>query len=267
MAMKGMRSEVAIEVAIRSDISYLASSYFTPPFKVVNITEDKHAGFLDLILMCSSPGVLDGDEASICIGMGEGARMRLCTQSYQRLFNMKHGAAASMEVRMDKGACFCWLPHPCVPHEGAVFTGKNRVFINEGCQLVWGEVLTCGRKLNGEVFGFSKYHVRTEIFIRDQLVLVDNICLRPSVISVGGPGQMEGFTHQASLLYVGGLGMSRDEIERYLAILEGTVYGVSEGPAGSLVVRILGNKAEPLHTALKVMAGMLSCFKPMDHAS
>jgi len=267
MAVKGMQSKVAIKVAVRNDISYLASSYFTPPFKVANITEDKRAGFLDLMLMCSSPGVLDGDEAALCIEMGEGARMRLGTQSYQRLFNMKHGAAGSMEVRMDKAACFCWLPHPCVPHEGAVFVGRNKVFLSEGCQLVWGEVLTCGRKLNGEIFGFSKYHVRTEVFVGEVLVLVDNICLRPSTLSVEGLGQMEGFTHQASLLYVGGFGMKRDEVERYLSGLEGTVYGMSEGPGGSLVVRILGNKAEPLYNALKVMAGMLTGIKSFDHAS
>jgi len=268
MAMKGMRSEVVIKVAMRNGTSYLASSYFTPPFKVADITEDRRAGFLDLMLMCSSPGVLDEDDHSMLVEVGEGARLQLGTQSYQRLLNMKQGAVQSMEVFLGRGACFCWLPHPCVPHEGSIFMGRNRIFMGEDCQLVWGEVLTCGRKLNGEVFGFSKYHVRTEIFIGKQLAILDNICLRPSALSVEGLGQMEGFTHQASLLYVGSeIQRKRAEMDGCLVGMEGIAYGVSEGPAGSLVIRVLGNKAEPLYAVLREMAGMLLCSKPMSYAS
>jgi len=266
--MKGMRSEVVIKVAVRNGESRLISSYFTPPFKVADITEDRRVGSLELMLMCSSPGVLDGDEHSMLVEVGERARLRLGTQSYQRLFDMKQGAAQSMEVFLGKGACFSWVPHPCVPHTGAVFRGRNKVFLSEGCQLVWGEVLTCGRKLNGEVFGFSKYHVRTEVFIRDRLSILENTCLRPSILSVEGPGQMEGFTHQASLLYVGeGFAQGRVEVDKYLAGLAGVAYGVSEGPEGSLVVRILGNKAEPLYDALKVMGSMLTDNKSIVYAS
>jgi urease accessory protein len=268
MSKAGMRSEVTIRVAMRNGISYLASSYFTPPFKVANITEDRSVNDLHLMLMCSSPGVLDGDDLSLKVELEADSRLQLHTQSYQRLFRMREGACQSMEVRLGRGAGFCWLPHPCVPHEQAIFMGRNKVFLSEGCQLLWGEVLTCGRKLNGEIFGFSKYHVRTEIFIHEQLAVLENVCLRPSVLSMGALGQMEGFTHQGSLLCMGdGFGMRRREIENYLSGVEGIIYGVSEGPAGGLVVRILGNKAEPLYEALKRMAELLSCSKAVAYAS
>jgi urease accessory protein len=66
-------------------------------------------------------------------------------------------------------------------------------------------------------------------------------------------GQMEGFTHQASLLWVKdrGLGGARARVEEWLAGIEGIVHGVSEGPANSLVIRLLGNKAEQLYDCLK----------------
>ena len=268
MSNAGMRSEVVIRVAMRNGISYLASSYFTPPFKVANITEDRSVNDLHLMLMCSSPGVLDKDDTFFQVELDAYSRLRLHTQSYQRLFRMEEGACQSMEVRLGKGACFCWLPHPCVPHEQAIYMGRNKVFMSEGSQLIWGEVLTCGRKLNGEIFGFSKYHVRTEVFIHGQLALMENVCLRPSVLSVEALGQMEGFTHQGSLLCVGdGFGTRREEVESCLLGVEGIAYGVSEGPAGSLVVRILGNKAEPLYEVLKRMAEILLCSKAVTYAS
>jgi len=246
----GMQSSVVIRVSVRDGVSYLASSYFTPPFKVANITEDK-TGPLHLMLMCSSPGVLDGDRQAIRVEVGEKGRLELYTQSYQRLFQMKEGASQTMEVRLGVGASFCWLPHPCVPHAESVFSGRNKVYLSEGCELIWGEVVTCGRKLRGEVFALSSYHVRTEVFVLERLALVENVVVRPSVLPVGAMGQMEGFTHQASLLYVGERRMG---VEERLAGIEGIVYGVSEGPMNSLVVRMLGNKAEQLYDCLKSIA-------------
>jgi urease accessory protein len=263
MPMKGMRSEVTIKVAVRNGISYLASGFFTPPLKVADITEDRTAGELHLMLMSASPGVLDGDDLSIRVEVEAYGRLRLQTQSYQRLFRMKDGAVQAMEVFLEEGACFCWLPHPCVPHERAIFTGSNRIFLSEGSQLIWGDVITCGRKLNGEVFRYTKYHVRTEVFIHGQLALLENVCLRPPIFSVEGVGQMEGYTHQASLLYVGSRGVA---VEKYLQALEGVTYGMSEGPAGSLVIRILGNKAEPLYDVLKTLGELLSGSKSVNYA-
>ena len=269
MPMKGMRSEVAIKVAVRNGISYLASGYFTPPFKVANITENKLEGTLHLMLMCASPGVLDGDDLSVRVEVEAFGRLQLHTQSYQRLFQMEEGAVQTMEVFLEKGASFCWLPHPCVPHERAIFTGRNKIFLSEGSQLIWGEVITCGRKLNGEIFRYSRYQVRTEVFIQGQLALLENVCLRPSMFSVEGVGQMEGFTHQASLLYVGGSQalVRKGEVETCLQGMADVIYGVSDGPAGSLVVRILGNHAEPLYEGLKAIGALLTGTKSIVYAS
>jgi hypothetical protein len=52
-----------------------------------------------------------------------------------------------------------------------------------------------------------------------------------------------------------------------LQALEGVTYGMSEGPAGSLVIRILGNKAEPLYDVLKTMGGLLAGAKSDVYAS
>ena len=57
-----MKARLHIQTAVRNGITCLKQSFYTPPFKVANITEDKQAGPLHLMLMCSSPGILDGDD-------------------------------------------------------------------------------------------------------------------------------------------------------------------------------------------------------------
>jgi len=286
-----MNATVIIRAALRDGVTYLRESYSTPPFKVANITEDKKDPLLHLMLMCSSPGILDEDAYTIRVELEEGSRLQLHTQSYQRLFQMEKGASQRMEIRLGRGASFCYLPHPCVPHAHSIFTGRNKIFLSEGARLVWGEVLTCGRKLNGEVFRFSKYHTITEVVRNDKLVLRENINLQPSVMDLSALGQLEGYTHQASLLFMGGAGEGtpdealRKEVQDYLAEREpvetpgaasgqvlsrvpeqaGMLSAISTGPGDSLVIRILGNRAEPLHDCLKGIAGILSFAKPLAY--
>ena len=268
-----MNGKVTIRVAVREGITRLAESYYTPPYKVANITEDKKAPELHLMLMCSSPGLLDGDKMAIRLELGGGSRLQWHTQAYQRLFRMEKGASQRMEVLVGACASFCYLPHPCVPHAKAVFTGTNKIELSEGSRLVWGEVLTCGRKLSGEVFSFSKYHTITEVFCSGRLVLRENINLQPAVMDLQAMGQLEGYTHQASLLYMGGGGdgegaeaARQPAIQAYLSAQVGVLGAVSAGPGGSLVVRILGNHAEQLYDCLKTVAGFLSFTKPLNYA-
>ena len=258
-----MIAALQIKVALRNGISYLKEAYFTPPLKVANITEDKTANNLQIAIMSASPGILDGDDYQIKVVVEAGCNMQLHTQSYQRLFNMKTGATQLMEVHLHNNASFVYLPHPSVPHENASFKAMNRVHLGNHCSLVWGEVLTCGRKLNGEVFQFTKYHNDTEIFINKKLIIKENLLMQPSLINPNLMGQMEGFTHQASFIYLNE-NINADElcdaITDFLADKEAINFGVSAIPANGIVVRLLGYKAEQLHECLKDIHSLLQTY-------
>jgi len=250
-----MNSTVQIHITTRNGISRLASAWFNPPFKIANITEDKSDPALHLMLMCSSPGILDGDTQTLNVTLDAGSRLELHTQSYQRLFTMKTGATQSMEVDIGEGARFVWLPHPVVPHTGSIVKCRNRIVLAEKSQLIWGEVLTCGRKLSGEVFTLSVYHSRTEVFIHHRLALLENQYLNPAALPVNALGQLENYTHQASLITTGT--DSRSAIESFLADQPGILAGITTGPAGLLVIRLLGHAAERLHGTLKAIAHLI----------
>ena len=164
-----MISKLHIQTSLRNETTFLKRVYFTPPFKIADITEDKRSGQLHLMIMNSSPGILDGDEYKMKIELSEKSSLHLHTQSYQRLFTMKKNASQTLEVLQAPGSSFCFLPHPVVPHELSDFSSHNKIFLAGNCCLIWGEVLACGRKLNGEIFKFSKYHSITQIFINNTI--------------------------------------------------------------------------------------------------
>jgi urease accessory protein len=263
-----MNAQLHIQVADRDGCSYLKKAYFTTPFKVANITEDKTAQQLHLTLMSSSPGVLDGDLYNLKIEVEENCSLQLHTQAYQRLFHMKDGASQSLQVDVADNAGFCFLPHPSVPHEQSIFTAHSNFYLHQNSQLIFGEILTCGRKLNGESFLFSKYHSITSVFINQKLVIKENLLMQPSFINVHAIGQLEGFTHQASMIY---LQPAVDCKALQISIIEllsaekNIELGVSIAPVNGLIIRLLGHGAEQLYDCLLLINNLLQTKKLVQY--
>lgn len=255
-----MIAQLHIQVAAREGRSYLEKTYFTPPFKVANITEDKQSPWLHLMIMNSSPGVLDGDAYTTKIEIKENANLHLHSQSYQRLFDMKEGARQFQEIHLSRNTRFIYLPHPAVPHENAVFITHTKVYLEKSSLLIWGEILTCGRKLNGEIFRFSKYHSVTEIFMEGQLAIKENLLMQPAQLDPLRIGQLEGYTHQASLIFFNNGEPEQswqDEIHEYLTMQSGLLFGISATAYNGMIIRILGYGAEQLHQHLQSIAFLL----------
>ena len=265
-----MISELKIVTGYRNGASWLRESYYTRPFKLADIGIYRADKSLCLMLMSASPGMLDGDDYRMHITISAHTRLQLQTQAYQRLYSMEHGASLHMQVDVEENALFSYIPHPVVPHAGASFEGHNKITLRENSRLIWGEILTCGRKLCGEAFQFRLFHNLTEIYYRGKLVLKDNLYIQPERINVFALGQMEGFTHQATLIYADTRPEAASMADDLLALLseeEDIAYGISQSAAPAIVLRILGNGAEQLFACLRKMESLLWQGAPMliDH--
>lgn len=264
-----LNAKLHLETVLRHGRTTLQSTICTQPLKVANITEDRRQNQLHLMLMSASPGILDNDAYELRFDVGQGCRLTLETQAYQRLFQMQTGASQTIDVRLAENSFLSYLPHPLVPHRGSVFEARSRIHLEKTSSLLWGEVMSCGRKLNGEVFAFSSYQNRTEIYREGKLVVKENILLRPAEMDLNAIGQLEGFSHQATLLYLDERSDLKTLIDEVLALADEAPHlalGVSALPVKGLVVRCLGTKAEELFQLLRKLALLLTTSKPISQS-
>ncbi|MBL0356709.1 MAG: urease accessory protein UreD [Chitinophagaceae bacterium] len=255
-----MKSSLHIQVAGRSGISFLQEAFFTTPLKVMNITEDKTDHQLQLMLMSSSPGILDGDEYDLKIEIEESCSLQLHTQAYQRLFTMKKGATQIMNVYIEEGGSFYFLPHPSVPHDQSIFTSHNNFYLGNNSKLIFCEILTCGRKLNGELFAFSKYHSISQVYINNKLIIKENLLVQPSLVNVHTIGQLEGYTHQASMIWLqdgADVKSMQQGLLSFLSTKKNMEVGITAAPVNGLIIRLLGNGGEQLYDCLKSISVIL----------
>ncbi|HEV7621502.1 MAG TPA: urease accessory protein UreD [Flavisolibacter sp.] len=261
-----MISVLEIETCIKKDRTILKKGFCTQPFKLAAIREEHEQKYLNLVLMSSSPGILDGDEYSFNFHLGKETSLHFETQSFQRLFQMKKGASQKTEIHMEKGSTLQYLPHPVVPHFESKFSGKNLIYLSDNCNLMLGEIITSGRKLNGESFNFSSYQSKTEVFFNNNLIIKENVVLMPAVTNIQRVGQMEGYSHQASLICIIDIPINnlKKEINKQLVSQKDILFGMSQLQVNGLIIRILGNKGEQLYSCLKNICLFISSEMSMN---
>jgi urease accessory protein len=244
-----------LTVGHRATGSYPKSVHFTPPFNIANIGQDRADPAVYMMTMSSSPGILDDDILDIRVVTEANSRLMLKSQGYQRVFNMQRGARQRMELRLHEASEISYIQNPIVPHKNARLSSTTQVYLDDGCILTLAEIITCGRKLCGESFRFTRFHTVTEIHHHGRLILKDNILLEPAVVDVQGLGHAEGFTHQATLIHVnlrsGDAGEERRIVEGVLDGEEDLAYGVSQPQDAILVARTLAHGAEQIYGAFR----------------
>lgn len=146
-----MNSIVNIKVDKRNGRTILRSAFYTTPYKILDVTEDKSSAYLQLMLMSTSPGILDDDDIKMHINLAPFCQLRLLTQAYQRIFDMQTGAFQKMEVHLAEHTSFIYLPHPTVPQQRSIFRIENIFHLHPTARLLYGEVITCGRKHSGSL--------------------------------------------------------------------------------------------------------------------
>lgn len=244
---------MTILAGFRDDRTFLKDSFFRQPFKVANVTENKTSEILELMLMTSSPGVLDNDRYVLKVEVEAGGTLELKTQSYQRLFLMNKGASQEIKVFVNEHSSFIMVAHPSVPHKGSNFLGRNIIYGKPTSTIVWGEIFTCGRKLNSEYFEFDFYQSITEIFIADNLVVRENLLLIPDKQKTNSMGQFRDYSHLASFILID----NKLDVEKIILVIteklacaQDIEFGITKLSINGIILKILGNKGEQLFNIL-----------------
>ena len=262
-----LNNHLHITAGYKNDATFLKQCYYKQPFKLANITENKSDGLLRLMITSSSPGILSNDNYNIKIEIEENASILLTTQGYQRLFTMAGKASQSINVHLENNGSFTFLPHPNVPHASSNFASVNNIYLHKSHNLIWSEIITCGRKLSDEEFRFTKFQNVTNVYLNKKLAVKENVLLEPSKRNIHAIGQLEGYTHQSTLLFINDaidIGKILEEGKELLSGIEGITFGISMLPVNGLIFRILGFKGEQLFNCTNKLASLiqqLSCKK------
>lgn len=256
-----MESQIRLIVGAKQGRSYIRSLYTSPPFRVVSVGQLARDNAAYLMVMSTSPGVLSGDRYEIEVTVESGASLQLKSQSYQRIYDMDGYAEQTMRIEVCDDAHFSQVAHPIVPHRNSTFYASSLVELGENSSFLQGEIITCGRKHYGEEFEFREFSNSVEVRTGGELRLKDRVWLSPQQMPLSQLGLLEGYTHQATLIYqttqereICG---SIESIYELLSSLGSIKFGISQTHYPGFVLRALGRGGEELFEALQMVQNFM----------
>ncbi|MCH3973057.1 MAG: urease accessory protein UreD [Oscillospiraceae bacterium] len=254
--MKGSHGVLRLETARRGKQTVLKDCYFEAPYKVTSPFADPD-GSISVIVMYASAGILENDTAFVELHAGRDSCVRVTNQSYGKIFKMEQGGAVKdIRISVDKGARLAFLPKPVIPFAGSRFQCSTQIEVARGGSLVYRDILSCGRLARGEEFAFESYRTRLSIRYSGRLVLNENVVLEPKQQNLSSLGYYEGFTHQATLCFVGETVPEAEKAAALLQSVPGIAFGVTSMMLGGLMVRMLGTGAEQLLNACDAVTAL-----------
>lgn len=256
-----IKSKINISCVREEEKTLLKNSFFDIPYKVVHYGSKQLTSHLEVMIMCYSPGVMEGDSLELIVDCGESSEMKLFTQSFNKLHPMKIGAYQLAKFNIQKGAILQYLPYPTIPFKDSIFDTINEINVAETAHLIWGDIISGGRIHSGEKFEFTKIHSRTKVFYGKKLIVFDNQLLEPKNQPIESMLFFENYTHQATLIIVSSYAKElKNELDELLIEqLTDLSYGFTLCNENAIMLRVLGLSGDAIHEWLNNIGNM--CFQ------
>lgn len=231
----------------------LASSFQEPPLKVVRAFALPDGAALAHIHNVSG-GLLGGDNLSLAVDVGAGARVQLTTTGATRVYRPRPEAATTTQtnkISVAENGLLEYVPDAIIPYAGARFSQRTRIRLGDGAGLFWWEILSPGREARGEIFQYELIEMRTNILAGAQCIAAENVRLEPLRGNLLSLARLGPFRYWATF-YLCRLDLApktwREAEQKLREITErldepgDTLWGVSTLVAHGLVVRCLARQ-------------------------
>lgn len=165
--------------------------YVEVPFHLTRgLYYDPEPGLCTLCTQTPTGGVAQGDRHRTRIEAQPGAKAHVTEQSATKVQSMDANyAALSIELEIEAGAYFEYLPKPVILHEGARCLQTTEVTLHEGGTLLFSDVVVPGRLARGERFAYDRYRSRLRVNnSTGRPALQDSLDLAPDERSPAAPG-------------------------------------------------------------------------------
>lgn len=264
---RGVRGRLELGVSVRGGRSVASRQFHEGALRVLRPHYLDQSGQVCFVMVNPGGAYLGADLFLIDVEVQAGADLLLTTQSATKVYRTPGSFAEQrMSVRLGEGARLELLPDQLIAYREASYRQNSRISLHPTSSLVMAEVITPGWSPDGGVFRYEELRLRNEIHVVGgegvELLVLDNLLIRPPLADVTGMGFMEGFSHVGSLVVVDPrvdqeLADELHKLTREHDAYTGVSLTNSVGGTTGLVLRSLSNSTDELNRLLGACTSVL----------
>lgn len=179
--------------------SVIEEMFFTPPLKIITPLEDEN--ITTIMLISVSAGLMSGDKQDIQIEIGKESKIKLISQSYEKIHDTQEGyASKESKIILRENAILDYAPLPIMPFKNSSFKNKTQIYLEKNSKLYFSEIFCAGRVANAELFDFKEFDSKLYIYRDKRLVFFENMLLYPSQAHMQNCCLFDNYTYALSLV-------------------------------------------------------------------
>ena len=167
----------------------------------------------DAVLINTAGGLTGGDEARLSCSVGAKARVRITTQSAEKIYRAEQGpASVTATLSLDDGAQLSWLPQETILFDGSGLARTLSVDMALSASLLLCEMTVLGRVARNERMTSGSFRDRWRIRRVGSLIFAEDVWLDGDIsVTMQRAAVGSGAAAIATLLYVSPVAESRLE--------------------------------------------------------
>ena len=168
-----------LEVDLVAGQSAVTSAWAVSPLKL--LTPRSRGLNVWACLSSFGGGMVAGDQNTLTIRVGAGARAFVSTQSSTKIYRSRSSQPCTfkLDAMVAPGAVLALVPDAVQCFAGSVYEQRQEFHLEQDASLVLVDWVCSGRPARGERWAFTKFKSRTDIFVNSERVLLESLLLDP----------------------------------------------------------------------------------------
>jgi len=169
-----------LEVKLVFNESTVTSAFATSPMKLLTPRSRGQS-----VWACTSSfggGLVAGDQTRLDLMLGCETKCFMGTQASTKIYRNPHNRPCGhvSEARLEPGALLVFAPDAIQAFAESSYSQTQTFHLAADAGLVLVDSFSAGRVAHGERWAFDRFSTRNEVFIADQCVFLDALCLDPT---------------------------------------------------------------------------------------
>lgn len=200
-------------------------------------------------------GYIEGEKYKNIFMLKDEARAIITTQASAKVYKCLNGVKTEQEtiIELGKKSVLEYITDSVILYKDAIYKQVNNIYLDKSSTLIYSDGITAGWSPEGDNFKYNNVQLKSNVYVNNKLVLLDNLVVNPNANDVTKLGFFEEYLNFGTLLVINE-DIDHKVIEE-LRVIIGKLnlpidFGISKLEVSGFVLRVLGNLTQHIERAM-----------------
>lgn len=188
----------------KNDKTIATKKYYEGLVKVSPTIKMDRENIPTFYLLQLGGGYIEGEKYKNIFKLNNEARAIITTQASTKVYKCLNNITTEQEteITLGKNSVLEYITDSVILYKGAIYKQVNNIYLDKSSTLIYSDGITAGWSPEGDKFTYNSVQLKSNIYVNNKLVLLDNLIVKPDENDVTKLGFFEEYSNLGTLLVI-----------------------------------------------------------------